>query len=58
MSKLPILAAPCNTEERNLTQPYIVTELSGQDATYTGWRRETVTFEIIRRNEGNLQKFI
>jgi hypothetical protein len=25
----------------------------------TGWRRETVTFEIIRKkNEGNLQNFI
>jgi hypothetical protein len=25
---------------------------------YTRWRRETGKFEIIRKNEGNLQNFI
>jgi hypothetical protein len=25
---------------------------------YTGWCRETITFEIITKNEGNLQNFI
>jgi hypothetical protein len=24
----------------------------------TGWHRETVKFEIIKKNEGNLQNFI
>jgi hypothetical protein len=55
-----LFCLPLNRRQHDLKETSAQIVMSSLDQSlfaYTGWRRETGKFEIIRKNEGNLQNF-